>query len=99
MSNNGLLAIIANIDITNKKLLATPVITTRGYILVNENEKLINSIQKKAEVIITRELTKKSFNFNEIKSELITELMPILDSKTGRVPIILPIIMDVKNME
>ena len=88
MSNNGLLAIIANIDITNKKLLATPVITTRGYILVNENEKLINSIQKKAEVIITRELTKKSFNFNEIKSELITELMPILDSKTGRVPII-----------
>lgn len=99
MSNNGLLAIIANIDITNKKLLATPIITTRGYILVNENEKLINSIQKKAEVIITRELTKKSFNFNEIKSELITELMPILDSKTGRVPIILPIIMDVKNME
>ena len=99
MSNNGLLAIIANIDITNKKLLATPVITTRGYILVNENEKLINSIQKKAEVIITRELTKKSFNFNEIKSELITELMPILDSKTGRVPLILPIIMDVKNME
>ena len=99
MSSNGILAIIANIDISNKKLMAMPSITTRGYILVNENEQLINLIQKKSEVIINRELTKKSFNFNEMKSQLITELMPILDSKTGRVPIILPIIMDIKNYE
>ena len=99
MSSNGILAIIANIDISNKKLMAIPSITTRGYILVNENEQLINLIQKKAEVIINRELTKKSFNFNEMKSQLITELMPVLDSKTGRVPIILPIIMDIKNYE
>ena len=97
MSNNGILVVIANIDIENKKLLATPSITTRGYILVNENEELINKVQKKAEFIIKRELSKKIFSFNEIKSDLITELMPILDSETGRVPIILPIIMDIKN--
>ncbi len=97
MSNNGILVVIANIDIENKKLLATPSITTRGYILVNENEELINKVQKKAEFIIKRELSKKTFSFNEIKSDLITELMPILDSETGRVPIILPIIMDIKN--
>ena len=30
MSNNGILAIIASIDITNKKLMTTPVITTSG---------------------------------------------------------------------
>lgn len=97
MSNNGILVVIANIDIENKKLLATPSITTRGYILVNENEELINKVQRKAEFIIKRELSKKIFSFNEIKSDLITELMPILDSETGRVPIILPIIMDIKN--
>lgn len=97
MSNNGILVVIATIDIENKKLLATPSITTRGYILVNENEELINKVQKKAEFIIKRELSKKAFNFNEIKSDLITELMPILDFETGRVPIILPIIMDIKN--
>ncbi len=97
MSSNGILVVIANIDIENKKLLATPSITTRGYILVNENEELINKVQKKAEFIIKRELSKKTFSFNEIKSDLITELMPILDSETGRVPIILPIIMDIKN--
>lgn len=99
MSSNGVLAVIANIDISNKKLLATPIITTRGYILVNENEELINMIQNKAKGIINNELSKKNFNFNEMKSDLITELMPILDAKTGRVPIILPIIMDVKEHE
>ena len=99
MSTNGILVIIASVDIANKKLMATPVITTRGYILVNENEKLIHTIEKKSEQIINRELSKKIFNFNEIKSNLITELMPILDSETGRVPIILPIIMDIKDYE
>jgi len=99
MSTNGILVIIASIDIANKKLMTTPVVTTRGYILVNENEELINMIQKKSENIINKELTKKTFNFNEIKSNLITELMPMLDSETGRVPIILPIIMDIKDYE
>lgn len=99
MANNGILAIIANIDIANRKLMASPIITTRGYILVNENEKLINMIQRKSEAIIVNELGKKTFNFGEIKSNLITELMPILDSATGRVPIILPIIMNVKDYE
>ena len=99
MSNNGVLAIIANINIANKKLLARPIVSTRGYILVNENEDLIKLIENKSENIINRELSKKNFNFNDIKSELINELMPILDSETGRVPIILPIIMDVKEYE
>ena len=35
MSSNGILVIIANIDINNRKLLTKPMITTRGYILVN----------------------------------------------------------------
>ena len=36
-------------------------------------------------------------NYNDIKNEIITGLMPFLSEKTGRVPIILPIIMDIKN--
>ena len=46
MSNNGILVIIANIDTENKVLLSTPAVTTRGYILVNENEDLIRDIEQ-----------------------------------------------------
>lgn len=97
MSSNGILVIIANIDTENKKLLSSPAITTRGYILVNENTELIKEIQSCAENIINKELTKKVFNYNDMKSEIINGLMPILSDKTGRVPIILPIVMDIKT--
>ena len=97
MSNNGILVIIANIDTKNKILLGSPAITTRGYILVNENADLIKEIQNKAGEIINNELKKKIFNFNDMKNEMINGLMPILSDKTGRVPIILPIVMDIKS--
>ena len=46
MSTNGILVIIANIDMQKKILMGSPAITTRGYILVNENTDLIREIQK-----------------------------------------------------
>lgn len=97
MSMNGFLSIIINVDTNNKKLLNSPAITTRGYILVNENEELIKEIQKNSELIINKNLKKKNFNFNDLKTDLINELVPLLANKTGRVPILLPIIMDIKN--
>ena len=97
MSTNGILAVIVNIDGHNKKLICTPSITTRGYILVNENEDLIKELQKKSENIILNKLKEKKCTFNDIKNELITDLMPTLQNKIGRVPIILPIIMDIKE--
>ena len=99
MSTNGILVVIANIDFLKKKLLATPMITTRGYILVNENEALIRQIEKNAGNIIENVFHNKSITYNDIKSELINGLMPFLSNKTGRVPIILPIIMDSRSNE
>ena len=99
MSSNGILVIIANIDLANKKLLAKPMITTRGYILVNENEMLIKQIEKNAGNIIDKKLKAKNVNYEDIKSELINGLMPFLADKTGRVPIILPIIMNINEKE
>ena len=97
MSNNGVLAIIINVDSTNKVLLNNPLVTTRGYILVNENTELINKIENLAKKIITYKLKAKTINFNDIKTEVINGLMPMLSEATGRVPIILPIIMDIKD--
>ena len=97
MSNNGILVIIANIDTENKVLLGTPAVTTRGYILVNENEDLIRDIQSISQGIINKCLKSKYFNYSDMKSEIINGLIPFLSDKTGRVPIILPIVMDVKT--
>lgn len=97
MSNNGILVIIANIDTENKVLMSVPAVTTRGYILVNENEDLIREVQSISQSVINGCLKAKYFNFNDMKTEMINRLIPVLSDKTGRVPIILPIVMDIKG--
>ena len=98
MSNNGILAIIINVDSKNRKLLNTPLVTTRGYILVNESLDLIKKIELESKKIINNYLKKNdNTNFLEIKNKLISGLAPMLTESTGRVPIILPIIMDIKD--
>ena len=100
MSNNGILAIIINIDSKNKILLNNPLVTTRGYILVNESLELIKNIELESKKIINKHLKRNDIiNFSEIKNELINGLMPMLSENTGRVPIILPIIMDIKDFK
>ena len=97
MSNNGILAIIVNIDSEKRILLNTPLVTTRGYILVNESGDLIKDIEYYSKEIINKKLKEKKATYNDIKNELINELMPFLSNRTGRIPIILPIFMDVKQ--
>ncbi len=97
MSNNGVLAIIINVDIKKKELLNMPLVTTRGYVLVNESGELIKEIELLAKKIVIQKLKTKNVNFTDMKTELVNNLMPFLEEKTGRIPIILPIFMDVKR--
>ena len=59
MSKDGILVAIMNLDIKNKTLLLHPNVTTRGFILVNENADLILSISKKIESICKKYLQNK----------------------------------------
>ena len=95
MSNNGILAIVINIDSKRKRLLNNPLVTTRGYILVNESADLIKDIELSAKNVIIKNLKDKKINYNDIRNELTNELNPMLQERTGRVPIILPIILDI----
>ena len=91
MANDGILVVIANVNMDKRKLLIKPNITTRGFILVNENEKLIKQIELQAEKIINNCLQNTKDTSNEIKSKLISELLIGTEDITGRRPIILTI--------
>ena len=79
------------------RLLITPNITTRGFILVNENEELIHKIENKAEQTILNALTNPKSTFATLKSDITDALYPFISNLTGRKPIILPIILDIKK--
>src|SRR5574344_433363 len=96
MANDGIVVVIANIDTNNNVLLGRPNITTRGFVLVNDNQELINELENIATKAINTKMS-NHINYTDIKSEIITTLMPYIYDKTGRKPIILPVIMNIKK--
>ena len=97
MANDGILVVIVNVNMKKRELLIKPNITTRGFVLVNENEELIHKIESKAETIIKSELTNPKTTFQSLKNDITEELYPFINDLTGRKPIILPIILDIKK--
>lgn len=97
MAKDGILVVIINVDMKRRELLITPNITTRGFILVNENEELIHKIENKAEEVIKSALQNPRSTFATLKSDITDALYPYINSLTGRKPIILPVILDIKR--
>ena len=97
MASDGILVIIANIDMKNKKLLIKPAITTRGFIQVNNNEELLKLIEVRSSLLIMEKLKEDNVTFTDIKGLLALQIASYINELTGRHPIILPIILDIKK--
>ena len=97
MSNDGILVTILNINTLTRKLLIKPNVTTRGFIMVNENPELINKIEKKITEVVNSFLSHSAYNYTDLKNQIILELYPFINELTGRRPIILPVIMEVNQ--
>ena len=96
MSKDGILVTILNINPYTRELLIKPNITTRGFILVNENAELIQKIERKVSEIVNNSLSTSAYNYTDLRNQIILELHPFISELTGRHPIILPVIMEVK---
>lgn len=96
MSTDGVLVVIVNINSEKRELVIDPNITTRGFVVVNENQELLSNIQNKVRSIINSELLKHSFSITDLKNRLILELNSYIIDTTGRRPIIMPMIFDMK---
>lgn len=96
MANDGIVIVIANIDTKNHKLLGSPNITTRGFVLVNDNTQLLKHLEDISKNAILPKL-KGQINYGDIKNEISAHLTSYIFAKTGRKPIILPVIMDIKT--
>ncbi len=97
MANDGILVVILNINFETRKIAAKPLVTTRGFILISENEELIKNIEKEALKIAIRKLKDPKATYNDIKAELTKDISYFIKDKVGRRPIVLPIILNVKK--
>lgn len=93
LADNGLVAVIIAIDSKENKLLARPVIVSRGFVFIKDSQSLI----KEAEFIVANSLTermKERTTFSDIKNCIRSTLEPFLYKKTRRNPIVIPVILN-----
>ena len=96
MATDGIVVVISNLDTKNNKLLGFPSIITRGFVLVNDNIALLKKLESLAKDAINSKI-KTGTNYSDMKNEIINVLSNYINTHTGRRPIILPVIMDVKK--
>ena len=95
MSTDGVLVLILNIDKKKNELLIEPNVTTRGFVVVNDNQELLSNIQNKVRSIVNNELNKPNYTITDLKNRVILELNTYIIETTGRRPIIMPVIFEI----
>lgn len=95
LSQDGIMIVVVTIERESGGVAAGPDIVTRGFVYVRESEKLIDEAKLKVKEALDSCIAKNVTEWAMIKSVVRERLGRYLHEKTGRRPMILPIIMEV----
>jgi ribonuclease J len=95
LSQDGIMIVVVTINKENGEIVAGPDIVTRGFVYVRESEQLIDNARAKVKEAMDICFRKNITEWAVIKSQVREKLGRHLYEKTGRRPMILPIIMEV----
>lgn len=96
LSEDGLIIVAATIDEATGTLVAGPDVVSRGFVYVKESEALIAETVMFAQKVLDDCLKDDITDLHAIKNKLNSALSTLLYQKTGRSPMILPIIMKIQ---
>ena len=95
LSEDGLVVVVATIDMDDKMIISGPDIVSRGFVYVKESEELMREAKSLAEASLMRAITKGYGDWAHIKGLIRDDLAKFIYKETKRKPMILPVIMDV----
>ncbi len=94
LAEDGILVIILLADGQNYELVDKPTVASRGFVYLKQSKQLLGQIEKKAGKIYNQ-ARKPTFDFQTVRHEVQAKLEEFIKTKTGREPIILPVILEV----
>ena len=95
LSQDGLIIVVASVDIHAKLLMSGPEIVSRGFVYVREAEELMGEIKEVANDSINDYLDRaRMVDRVALKTKLKEDISKYIYTKTKRRPMILPIIMN-----
>lgn len=95
LSQDGLIVVVATVDIDERMLLSGPDVVSRGFVYVREAEELMEEVRAIARDAILDCLDKNITDWAELKRCVKDDLSKFLYQKTKRKPMILPVVMNV----
>ena len=96
LAEDGLIVVVATIDNDHGLLVSGPDVVSRGFVYVRENESLMDEAKRVVQRTLQSCLGSRDRSDRmRIKTRVRDELSRFVLAKTGRKPMILPIIMDV----
>lgn len=92
LNSDGMVSVIIAVDPKSNKLLAPIELYSRGFISWNIGN-LMPHATTHINQVLTKEYASKTMSFGEVKKICKDELEPFFFNKTGRSPMIIPVIM------
>lgn len=94
LAEDGMFSVVVMVNKESGAMLKEPVILSRGFVFVKENSDLLDYLKQE----VTRkfnEVTSKPANFEYIRQQIQGDLEQIILDKTGRQPMVLPLVIEV----
>ncbi|MBE6641139.1 MAG: ribonuclease J [Ruminococcaceae bacterium] len=95
LSQDGLVVVVASVDMEQRLLVSGPDIVSRGFVYVRESEELMEETRQVALAALEGCLDRGVSDWMEMKGKLRDDIARFISKETKRKPMILPIIMSV----
>lgn len=90
LAKEGIVAVILTIDKRNGNLMTSPDIISRGFIYMKDQEELMNEFRAELRRAVSQRF--KRVDTDRFKTEIREHVLHFLYQKTGRSPIIIPVV-------
>lgn len=95
LAQDGLIIIVASLDVYDGHVISGPDIVSRGFVYVRESEELMADVKRTALSVLDDCCERNVHEWGVIKNRIKDDVSKVISGKTGRSPMILPILMEV----
>ena len=96
LAEDGLLVVVASVDLDGKLLLSRPDVISRGFVYMRESEDLMEEVSSLAADSIAKTLMHRGHaDRMQIKTKMKDDIARFIYQKTKRRPMILPVIVEI----
>ena len=95
LASDGLIVVVATVDIEERSVISGPDIISRGFVYVRESEELLEAVKDIATDALWDCLEENITDWTQMKMRVKDRVSRYLVEQTNRKPMILPLIMNV----